>query len=124
MIFHVYRSAKRVSQTSVSLAMRKASISSHTPHKKSLNKTLIVSTITFIILTLPTAIASFYFVDWIQTEEGNLLINLFDDLSFTYHGCNFFILTIMNRKFREMTWNMILRRPTNNSGAHKSLHTN
>lgn len=54
----------------------------------------------FIVMTLPIATASFFFVEWVQTEMGNLLINLFDDLSFTYHGFFFFILVIFNKKFR------------------------
>lgn len=54
----------------------------------------------FIVMTLPTAISSFFFVEWYQTDIGNFLINLFDDLSFTYHGLNFFILILFNKRFR------------------------
>lgn len=102
MLFHVYRSSKRLkSQTPIISLARKSSVISSSP-KQSLNKTIIISTIMFIVMTLPTAISSIYFTEWVQTDEGNLLINLFDDLSFTYHGFNFFILTSFNRKFREM----------------------
>lgn len=106
MISHVYKSARRVHNRILKSNSSTATLGSTNKQSKSdssknsLNKTIIASTIMFIIMTLPTAISSFFYAEWNKSDEGKLLINLFDDLSLTYHGCNFFILTIFNRKFR------------------------
>ena len=54
----------------------------------------------FIILTFPGAIISgYFFIDLIQTDVGSMLLILFDDITFSYHALNFFMLIYTNRKF-------------------------
>lgn len=110
MLVHVYQSHRRIlgtNKTSNSYTTqednetnsKKITTTARSP-KKSLNQTIIASTLLFIVMTLPTVISSLLWYSWSKTELGNFLINLFDDLTFTYHGLNFFILAIFNRKFR------------------------
>lgn len=95
----IHHSSQRLLKHSSSSSSRQ-STESMSSGKRNLNKTIIVSTILFMLMTLPTAIASFYFVQWFGTEDGDLYVLVFDNLSLTYHGCNFFVLFTFNKRFR------------------------
>ena len=54
----------------------------------------------FIVLTLPGAIVSgYYYPELSQSDLGVLLLVLFDDITFSYHSLNFFVLLFTNTKF-------------------------
>ena len=54
----------------------------------------------FIVLTLPGAIMSGYFYPQLSKSElGGLLFTLCDDITFSYHSLNFFVLLFTNTKF-------------------------
>jgi hypothetical protein len=109
---HVYRSSKRVATrniptTSTNIVTKTKTLctikkdSRMSRPKKKFNKAIVVSTIIYILMTLPSAIASFYFNQWWGTPVGDLLINICDDLSLTYHGYLYFVIYIViNRRFR------------------------
>lgn len=106
---HVYRSSKRVAH--VNMPMPKPSSTTNASHIKKVswktksenkfNKAIVVSTIIYILMTLPSAIATFYIHQWWGTDMGNLLINICDDLTLSYHGYVFFVIYVINnRRFR------------------------
>ena len=75
-------------------------ISKKISKNESMNKTIITMTIMFLAVTLPTASASFFFADMIQTDLGYFLIVLFNCITFSYHGLYFFLLIFSNNKFK------------------------
>ena len=103
-------------------------------HKKMntvMNITVIATTVLFIILTCPGAIASSYFNVLIQSYSGRIVLFVCDGLTFSYHGLNFITLFLTNKKFSKELYYFITRRkdedrtlnssatrPTNNSKAH------
>lgn len=68
--------------------------------KKSMNNTIIFITILFIVMTLPSSIASIYFDQLIISSVGSVILIALDALTFSYHGLNFFVLLYTNQKFR------------------------
>ena len=55
----------------------------------------------FIVLTLPGAIISgYYYPELSQSDLGVLLLTLCDDITFSYHSLNFFVLLFTNTKFK------------------------
>ncbi len=81
----------------------------------------------FFLLTLPTAIVSFFFNKLITTNEGKLFILTCNCISFSYHALNFFIYSITNIKFRsEMTktfFNLNFSSTNSNSSNLLQLNT-
>lgn len=67
--------------------------------KLQMTKTIIILTITFIVLTLPGAIVSAYYNDIIATEAGDMLINMSDNISFSFHALGFLTLFLSNKQF-------------------------
>lgn len=65
-----------------------------------MNKTIVFLTFLFVLMTLPTACASFFFNDLYSSESGLIMIMLCNCVSFSYHGLHFFINLISNRVFR------------------------
>jgi hypothetical protein len=70
--------------------------------------TIILMTISFIAMTLPTALAGGYFFPrLIGTVEGRLVLVFCDCLSFSYHSLNFVVFLMFNKQFR-LEWKNIL----------------
>ena len=52
-------------------------------------------------MTLPGAIVSGYFYNELyETELGHMILVLVDNITFSYHSLNFFVLLATNTKFR------------------------
>jgi hypothetical protein len=66
----------------------------------SVNKTILLGSVLFILMTLPTSIASFFFTELIKTEVGHLLLSLADSISLTFNAFNMFIYVLLNKIFR------------------------
>ena len=68
---------------------------------KSLNKTVVFIAILFIIMTLPGAVVTSFLNEFLQTsgDLGNLIINLCDCFTFSFHALNFIILYLNNKRF-------------------------
>lgn len=64
-----------------------------------LNKTVLLMTFLFIVMTAPIAMASFFFNDLFATDYGVFIIYLVDFISFCYHGLNFIVMAFSNRMF-------------------------
>ena len=67
----------------------------------SANKTAIVITLTFVVLTFPALMNDIFYSTWIQQDWGQALIMLFDTLDFTYHALSFPMLMASNHRFRD-----------------------
>ena len=67
--------------------------------EKSMNRTVIIITLLFIALTCPGAIGSIYYNSLVRTKVGQLILFFLDSLTFSYHGLNFIILLLTNKKF-------------------------
>lgn len=96
MLMHIYKKSRRLKVTTDA---KNSSVPART-RTKSPNKTVVATTILFILLTLPTAIVSILYNNLFTTDYGKFIVNFADDLSFTYHGMNLLILAVFNRKFR------------------------
>lgn len=70
-------------------------------HRKvQMTKTIILMTLSFIVLTLPGAIVSgFYYLKLMSLDFGPLIINLCDDISFSFHSMTLFTLLYSNKAF-------------------------
>jgi hypothetical protein len=66
-----------------------------------MNRTVISMTLIFILMTSPSAMASFFFSTLFSTDYGTFIVNLFNCISFTYHGLNIVIMTVSNVIFRK-----------------------
>lgn len=51
-------------------------------------------------MTLPTAVASFYYNYLKSFELGSFLILLFNSITFSFHAFNFFIFVYENKNFK------------------------
>ena len=72
------------------------------------NKTIMIVTITFIILTLPGALCSYYFSDLINLQYGRVILTFFDCVTFSYHGLNSLILFMTNNIYRREIKKLLL----------------
>ena len=80
----------------------------------------------FLAVTLPTAYASFFFADMIQTDLGYFLIVLFNCITFSYHGLYFFLLIFSNNKFKRevlklFNFNMASNNTINETKVNQSV---
>ena len=64
-------------------------------------RSIIFNNLLFFISTLPTAFASFFFKQLIESNTGRLTISISNCISFSYHALNFFTNWFTNIKFRE-----------------------
>lgn len=77
-----------------------ATVSTRSKRKFMMTKTIIILTISFIVLTLPGAVISgYYFVALMKIEFGPLIINICDDISFSYHALSIITLYLSNKQF-------------------------
>ena len=68
--------------------------------QRSLNKTVLLITALFIVLTLPSSIASIYYDQLIVSSAGFVILIALDSLTFSYHSFNIFVLLYTNKKFK------------------------
>lgn len=87
--------ADTVRPSIISLAANTSSRSSRT------NKVVIAITLLFIAFTIPLACASFFFNTLFLSDYRTFIVTLFDQISFTYHGCNIFITFFTNLVFKK-----------------------
>lgn len=81
--------------------------------RQRMNKTIIYTTALFILMTLPTATTSLFYTKLIASDGGLFLIRFFNSISFSFHGLNFFVHLLFNKKFRAVFFvflNTLLKR--------------
>jgi hypothetical protein len=82
----------------------------------SINVSVILMTLLFIVFTCPSAIASQYYQVLVMSFTGNILLSGADCLAFSFHAFNIFILGLSNKEF--------LRRLKNSvNNKSNSVHT-
>ena len=69
--------------------------------KSSMNTTVILFTLIFVLMTLPGSIVSLFINTWLSIEYGPAVIFTFDAVSSTYHALSFLILIISNTRFKK-----------------------
>ena len=116
----------RNNSSSNNLEKRGKPLSTKNSKNESMNKTIITMTIMFLAVTLPTAYASFFFADMIQTDLGYFLIVLFNCITFSYHGLYFFLLIFSNNKFKRevlklFNFNMVSNNTINETKVNQSV---
>ena len=57
-------------------------------------------TFLFILMTLPTAVASFFYNRLMSQHYGPFIILLFNSVTFSYHAFNFFLFVYENKIFK------------------------
>jgi len=69
--------------------------------QRALNKTVVSVTIVYIVITTPVAVVTSFLNSLLQSsgEIGNLIINIADSVSFSFHAFNFFILYLTNKRY-------------------------
>ena len=93
--------------------------------------TVITMSITFIVFTLPNAIAGGYFIDELfKSETGPIILYVTDCFAFSFHALNFVTLLILNNNFRKEFRDFVTEKfgkkrihPSTTTGA-KSIKTN
>lgn len=96
-----------------------ASTSQSSSNKLGPTISVISITLSFIILTLPNAIAGGYYItELFKTSTGTLILFITDCLLFTYHSCNLVVLLIFNKMFRKEFKSMIGRIQKGKSSIH------
>ena len=85
--------------------------------------TVIILTSSFMITTLPSSLATaFYLTELYSSPSGTLLLYFFDCISFTYHACSSLILLISNRSFRNELYSIL--KITRTLGTKSQVTTN
>jgi hypothetical protein len=64
-------------------------------------RAIIFNNLLFFIMTLPTALVSFYFENLFKSNAGRVLIIFSNSISFSYHALHFFINFFTNTKFKK-----------------------
>ena len=86
------------------LRAKKSSVKSSDAQKKKnakMNLTVIIITLLFIVMTLPSALVSIYYNDLVITYTGLAWAIFGNSIGFSYHGFSFFILYSTNSRFRD-----------------------
>ena len=78
--------------------------------QKTMNRTVISMTLMYIIMTIPGTLVSIYYGFLIQTDWGTFLLFLGDSIDNSYHGLNFIILLITNKKFLNEAKNILTKK--------------
>ena len=86
----------------------------------SINLSVVVLTLIFIVLTCPSAIACQYYTTLIMTPHGIVLVLIADCCAFTYHAFNIVILSTTNKLFRRKLIELFCKRKT--SATSKESH--
>nr|QVK45790.1 G protein-coupled receptor [Proales similis] len=66
-----------------------------------LNRTVILITVLFFLMTLPCAGITFFYDRLLNWQYGTLVITFFGELSFSYHGFTLVIIYFSNSRFRK-----------------------
>ena len=66
----------------------------------SINISVIIMTILFIVFTCASAVASHYYDQLVQSFNGNIILFSADSFAFTYHSLNILIVLFSNKQFR------------------------
>ena len=68
--------------------------------KQEMTRTILITTFSLVIFTMPSALlTAFFYKTVIALEAGQMLVNLIDDIHFTFPAFNFFILYWTNKLF-------------------------
>ena len=65
----------------------------------SINLTIILMTILFILFTSPSAICSQFYGKLIKSYNGTIILYVSDCIAFSYHALNIIILCLVNKSF-------------------------
>ena len=69
--------------------------------KMEMARTILILNFSFIILTLPSAVVSgFFYVELSESQIGLFVLNLCDNISFSYHSFNIVTLYLANKRFK------------------------
>jgi hypothetical protein len=74
--------------------------------QKSMNRVIIVTSVLFVLMTLPTATATFLFSIMVQTALGRMLLSFVDCVSLSFNAFNLFIYVLLNKVFRQEFFNL------------------
>jgi hypothetical protein len=81
-----------------------------------MTKTVVIITVSFIVLTLPSAIVSAYYNQISSLVYGRLLIEVFNEISFSFHGLSFITLLYSNKQFFNQVKSFFIYRGVENKG--------
>ena len=88
----------------VDLHQKTTAMSGSIFHKKnyqlSINLSVVVMTLLFILFTSPGAVCSQFYNSLVRTYTGNIVLFASDCFAFSYHGLNIVILYTFNKQFR------------------------
>ncbi|CAF0800937.1 unnamed protein product [Brachionus calyciflorus] len=89
--------------TAVISKRRKIGLTNEAFKKKfDMTKTILILTIQFIVLTLPSSIVSrFFYVIMIQSRIGKIVLFVCDNFSFSFNSFNIITLYLTNKKFKD-----------------------
>jgi hypothetical protein len=103
----VARTSTRTITIAATTHTMQLNVRSRAQKQKSLNLTVISLTLIFILMTSPSAVCSIFFESWIKSYTGTLVISLSDSICFSYHGLNFLLLLLTNKKFTMHVFKLI-----------------
>ena len=94
LIYEINKRNNRIGTTTTVVMQRQE-------NAKSLHKTVVFIAILFIVMTFPGAFVTSFMNSFLQSSgnEGNLVINLCDCFTFSFHALNFIVLYFTNKKF-------------------------
>ena len=88
-----------------------ATITSSTRKKTQMTRTILVITFLYITISIPgIVITGYLFSSIIVLDEGVMVVNMFNDILFSYPALNFFILFFSNKQFAEEAKRILLPR--------------
>lgn len=86
--------------------------------KAQMTRMIVFITFLFIVVTIPSTLLSGYFYPRvIKLPEGQLIVNLFNGIQFSYPAFNFFILCFSNKLFAREVKIWLLGMPKNSSST-------
>jgi hypothetical protein len=95
LIRHLYRKKNKVKERKIVILKCMAT------REHSVTKTIVTQAIAFIFMTSPSATASFYYSQLAQSDQGRLVLQVCNSISFSFHALNFFVYLVTNKKFRK-----------------------
>jgi hypothetical protein len=80
-------------------------------------KTIMIVTITFILMTLPGAVCSFFYSELLDLPFGSYIILFFDCVTFSYHSFHIFFLYFSNKLYKKELKNLFYFRAQSNTNT-------
>lgn len=77
--------------------------------KTEMTRTIIIVTFLFVVLSVPSAFATFYYNQLVVLDIGPMLITLLDDIQFSFPAFNFIILYFTNKLFAQEVKSTLIR---------------